>query len=633
MISQKDLHQLKFETLKHFWGYDSFREPQEQIIDAVISGKDSLVLLPTGGGKSLCYQLPALFLEGTCIVVSPLLALMKDQVYQLKTKGIEAEYLSSELDESEAENIFNLCKEGISKLLYVSPERLTNEVFLKNLEEIQISMIAVDEAHCISEWGQDFRPSYQNIKGFRENFKDIPCIALTATATPKVLDEISSKLGLKNPEIFRKSFRRENIKISCEKLSDKYSRIYNLLKYNSPSGIIYTRTRHEAEQLSNFLKNKGLNNVDYYHAGLSSKERHQKQNLWLKSDRNVLISTNAFGMGIDKENVRFVIHLSPSASIENYYQEIGRAGRDGAESYAFLFWDEQELKNIDNILHQQIPSKEEFLKIITYIYSTFQVAENDLPENIFQLERQRIQNFTKCSSAKINNVLNFLHNQELIYFNSSKSLSTLELKMKHEEIDLLPKKDSHFIELLLRSLSGISSHKVFFSENNLSNKLGIDALLIKERIKEVAKKGFVEYIDGGQTSIKFLKHRNDHLITGKYWKLFEQIQRNKIQKWEELKYYIKDEDYCKNRLILSYFGEKNAKDCGKCSVCERKKDHFFDNRIVTEIVDLLSKRPSTLEEISAQLNFHKKEKILEELINLLDSGKIKMLNFRTYTLA
>ena len=633
MISQKDLHQLKFETLKHFWGYDSFREPQEQIIDAVISGKDSLVLLPTGGGKSLCYQLPALFLEGTCIVVSPLLALMKDQVYQLKTKGIEAEYLSSELDESEAENIFNLCKEGISKLLYVSPERLTNEVFLKNLEEIQISMIAVDEAHCISEWGQDFRPSYQNIKGFRENFKDIPCIALTATATPKVLGEISSKLGLNNPEIFRKSFRRENIKISCEKLSDKYSRIYNLLKYNSPSGIIYTRTRHEAEQLSNFLKNKGLNNVDYYHAGLSSKERHQKQNLWLKSDRNVLISTNAFGMGIDKENVRFVIHLSPSASIENYYQEIGRAGRDGAESYAFLFWDEQELKNIDNILHQQIPSKEEFLKIITYIYSTFQVAENDLPENIFQLERQRIQNFTKCSSAKINNVLNFLHNQELIYFNSSKSLSTLELKMKHEEIDLLPKKDSHFIELLLRSLSGISSHKVFFSENNLSNKLGIDALLIKERIKEVAKKGFVEYIDGGQTSIKFLKHRNDHLITGKYWKLFEQIQRNKIQKWEELKYYIKDEDYCKNRLILSYFGEKNAKDCGKCSVCERKKDHFFDNRIVTEIVDLLSKRPSTLEEISAQLNFHKKEKILEELINLLDSGKIKMLNFRTYTLA
>ncbi|WP_297985639.1 helicase-related protein, partial [uncultured Chryseobacterium sp.] len=433
--------------------------------------------------------------------------------------------------------------------------------------------------------------------------------------------------------IFRKSFRRENIKISCEKLSDKYSRIYNLLKYNCPSGIIYTRTRHEAEKLSNFLKNKGLNNVDYYHAGLSSKERHQKQNLWLKSDRNVLISTNAFGMGIDKENVRFVIHLSPSASIENYYQEIGRAGRDGAESYAFLFWDEQELKNIDNILHQQIPSKEEFLKIITYIYSTFQVAENDLPENIFQLERQRIQNFTKCSSAKINNVLNFLHHQELIYFNSMKSLSTLELKMRHEEIDLLPKKDSHFIELLLRSLSGISSHKVFFSENNLSNKLGIDALLIKERIKEVAKKGFVEYIDGRQTSIKFLKHRNDHLITGKYWKIFEQIQRNKIHKWEELKYYIKDEDYCKNRLILSYFGEKNAKDCGKCSVCERKKDHFFDNRIVTEIVDLLSKRPSTLEEISAQLNFHKKEKILEELINLLDSGKIKMLNFRTYTLA
>lgn len=633
MISQQKLQELKFQTLKHFWGYDEFRDPQEQIVDAVLAGEDTLVLLPTGGGKSLCYQLPALFMEGICLVISPLLALMKDQVYQLKTMGIEAEYLSAELDDFAAEEIFNLCKEGITKLLYVSPERLTNAQFIQNIENLHISLIAVDEAHCISEWGQDFRPSYQNIKKFRSQFEHVPLIALTATATPKVLSEISEKLELKNPKVFKKSFNRENIRINCEKLSDKYQRIYSLFKFNQASGIIYTRTRKDTEQLTQFLQGRGLKNVDFYHAGLSAKERHSKQNAWLKSDKNVLISTNAFGMGINKENVRFVIHLSPSNSVENYYQEIGRAGRDGAESFAFLFWNEAEIKNFDDILKNQIPTKSEFIKIITYLYSTFQIAEHELPEQTFQLHKQRIINFTKCSSAKITNVLNFLHTQEIIYLNAMKSKSSIELKISAEDLDLLPKKDSYFIEMLLRNLSGATSHKVFFNENVLSAKLGIDAPLVRERIRELAQKNYLEYIDGAQSSVKFLQHRNDTFISGKYWKLFEQIQRNKILKWEEMKFYVKDEDYCKNKLILSYFGEKNSKDCGKCSVCEDRNHNHFSNSIISEIIIVLSKNPATLEDITAQLHYRKKENILEELITLLDAGKIKMLNFRTYTLA
>lgn len=632
MIAE-DFIKLKYETLKHFWGYTQFREPQEQIVDSILSGNDTLVLLPTGGGKSLCYQLPALFLEGTCLVISPLLALMKDQVYQLKKMGIEADYLSSELDDFDAETIFNLCKEGITKLLYISPERLTNATFLDHLQDLKISMIAVDEAHCISEWGQDFRPSYQNIQGFRTLFPHIPVIALTATATPKVLKEISEKLSLKNPAIFQKSFKRTNIQINCEQIADKYQRIYNLLKYNTPSGIIYTRTRKEAEQLALFLKNKGLENVDFYHAGLTAKERHARQNTWQKSDKNVLISTNAFGMGIDKDNVRFVIHYSPSSSIENYYQEIGRAGRDGVDSYAFLLWNEHELTQFDDILNHQIPTKQEFINIISYIYSTFQVAENELPEKVFQIERQRIMNFTKCSAAKVNNVLNFLHTQEIIYYNSLHSPSTLELKMQPHEIELLSKKDNHFLELLIRNLSGLSTHKVYFSEAGLSKKIGIDLPLIKERIREVAKRNYVEYLDGAQGSIKFLQHRSDRLISGKYWKLFEQIQHNKIHKWEEMKFYLRDQDYCKSRLILSYFGEKTAKDCGKCTVCENKKNTYFGNGTMSEIIAVLGKNASTLEEIAAQLHFHKKEQILEDLITLLDAGTIKMLNFRTYALA
>lgn len=632
MISQQDFQELKFKTLKHFWGYNNFRDSQEAIIDSVINEKDTLVLLPTGAGKSLCYQLPALLKEGTCLIISPLLALMKDQVNQLKSRGIEAEYLSSELDEYDAETIYNRCKEGLTKMLYVSPERLTNKQFLQNIEEIELSFIAVDEAHCISEWGQDFRPSYQNIKAFRHNNPKIPCLALTATATPKVLEEIKLKLELKNPQVFQKSFKRENIRIFTEEVSDKFQRVLDILKFTNESGIIYVRTRKEAELLNEFLRRNNLKNVDFFHAGLTTKEKNTKQITWNNSNNNVLISTNAFGMGIDKDNVRFVIHYSPAPSIENYYQEIGRSGRDGNESFAFLLWDKQEISNFDQILKNQIPNKAEFLKIITYLYSIFQVAEFELPEKVFQLNSAGIQNFTKLSNAKIKNVLNFLHNQEIIYFNDNKTLSSLQLLMQADEIDQLPQKDAYFIELMLRSISGITTHKVVFSEQQVSNKIGVGVALIKERLKELQQKGYLEYIDGALSSIKFLKPRDERITNSLYWKLFEHIQKNKIQKWEEMKFYIEDNQYCKMKLILAYFGEKNSKNCGQCSVCEKNKQSIFGKNIGKQIISLLAKNPATIEELSIQLSYHSKENILENLIFLLDSGKIKMLNFRTYSL-
>lgn len=633
MVTENHFKELKHKTLEHFWGYKIFRDKQEEIIDAVLQGKDSLVLLPTGGGKSLCYQLPALLLEGTCLVVSPLLALMKDQVYQLKSRGIEAEYISSELEDHDAEEIYSLCKEGVTKILYVSPERLINPVFINRLQDIEISFLAVDEAHCISEWGQDFRPGYEHIRDFRKIIPDCSCIALTATATPKVMEQIKSKLELNNELVFRKSFKRENIKILCEEISDKYQRIYYLLHYTHSSGIIYTRTRKEAEQLTDFLQQKGLQNVDYYHAGLSTKERHEKQNKWLLSSSNILVSTNAFGMGIDKEDVGFVIHYSPPASVENYYQEIGRAGRNSEQSYAYLFWNEQELKNFDDILQQQIPDKKEFANILTYLYSTFQITENEMPEATFELDRQKVRNFTKCSSAKINTVLNFLDHQEIIYFKSKKGLSSLELKMNADEIELLPKKDSYFIEMLLRSLAGLSSYKVQFNEQKLAEKIGTNTSDLKVRIKELHDKNHLSYLDGENTTVKFLQPRNDHFFTGKYWNLFRQIQKNKLQKWEEIKYFIRDKDYCKNRLILTYFGEKVNRDCGTCYTCEQKRKTLGGSQTSAEIIEILTRQPFTLEEISAQLNFRKKEVILDELITLLDSGKVKMFNFRTYMLA
>ncbi len=631
METNSNFQKLKQDLLSYYWHHNSFRPLQDEAIDAIVEGKDAIVLFPTGGGKSLCYQLPALFLEGTCLVISPLLALMKDQVLQLQSKGIEAEYISSELDDIDAENIYQKCREGYTKLLYISPERLTNKVLLQNIEYINVSFMAVDEAHCISEWGQDFRPSYQHIKNFRKNYKKVPCMALTATATTNVLKEIAEKLELKHPEVFQKSFNRENIKIAVEERSDKYTFILDFLRFNPQSGIIYARTRRETEELTQFLHKSEINNVDFFHAGLSVKEKNERQRKWLYSDNYVLISTNAFGMGIDKDNVRFVIHLSPPASVENYFQEIGRAGRDGREAMAYLFWSQQELKNFDKILQNQIPNKQEFTKAIAYLYSIYQIADTDESEQFYQFNIQRLHSSTNISLPKLRNILNFLNNQEIIFYSESKSPSTLELLYPYEQLEAMGNKDAYFMEMLIRTIDGLSTHKAYFSEKAISAKLEISIDLIKKRIQELQAKGYLDYLDGAMAKIKFITPRNDLAIAGKWWNLFLKIQKNKVQKWAEMKFYTENNKACRMQMLLSYFGEKNTKKCSHCNVCTNNNDHFLSSSLEHEIIYTLKQKPSTLEEIFIRLGFHQREKIRENIILMLDAGKIKMLDFRTYT--
>lgn len=628
MQSKQEIRRILLQTLKNFWDYDDFRDAQEEIIFSVIERKDTLALLPTGGGKSMCYQLPALVMEGMCVVISPLLALMKDQVFQLQSIGIEAEYLSAELDDSEQEIIYEKAIRGDIKILYISPERLSNSIFLKKIIEVGLSFIAVDEAHCISEWGQDFRPSYQHIREFRKVVGELPCLALTATATPKVIADIREKLGLEKIQIFQKSYQRENLKIFTEEISDKYQKVFNFLKYNPVSGIIYVRTRKDAEELAQFLARQGLKNVDFYHAGLSVKDKNERQRKWQWSNQEVLIATNAFGMGIDKENVRFVIHFSPSASLENYYQEIGRAGRDGKESNVFLLWNEQELTEIDDILYQQIPNKTEFLRIVYSLYSKFQIAEAENSDMVFQLNLSEIQKSTYLSYAKIRNILKFLHNQEIIYWNNYKTPSTIELKLTPDDLEHLPPKESYFVEVLFRSLAGIGIGKISFNEKTLSNKFGINQEDVQKRILSLQEKGFLEYINGNQDSVKFIMHRNDRWIEGKVWKLFEQIQRNKLQKWEEMKYFIRNKDFCKMKLILAYFGEQKVENCGKCNVCLGKKGKEYS--LEEEILNLLRSSPMSFDELRIKKYEVEKEVLLESLIGLLNLEKIKMLNYKTY---
>jgi len=630
LSSTESQDKLIHQTLKQFWGFDEFRSSQKNIILSIVNGKDTLALLPTGGGKSLCYQLPAIVLEGTCIVISPLLALMRDQIDSLQSLGIEAELLSSELDEFEEESVYNRCKDGLIKILYISPERLQNQLFIRNIQEIDVSFIAVDEAHCISEWGSDFRPSYQNIKKFRQEFKNVPCLALTATATNKVVDEIVNKLGLHNPQVYKQSFKRENLNVIVENTSNKYNRILEFLRQNPSSGIIYTRTRRESEELTHFLKNNNFQNADFFHAGLSSNEKEKLQKKWISSQFHVLVSTNAFGMGIDKDNVRFVIHLSPSSTLENYYQEIGRAGRNGDEALALMLWNEQELKNIDDIFKNQIPNKTEYEKILTYLYSIFQIGDHDWPEKTFQLDLNKIKNLTKLSTAKIKNILTFLNNQELAYYKNNISASTIQSFVQSDELEQLAPSDAYFMELLFRNLPGLAIQKVHFSDMAFCKKNGFDIQNFKLKIKQLQKAGHLEYLDGSQHSIRFLKPRNDRHLFGEYWALFHNIQKNKLRKWEENKFFIQDSDFCKMKLILSYFGERDAENCGKCSVC-RKRTNSKRN-LSSDIAQQLSNRPMSLDEMAGNLNFYSKESISETLIFLLDIGKVKMLNYKTYML-
>ncbi len=631
MISPEHSYdKLLLSALKQYWGYDGFRASQKDIIISIINGRDTLALLPTGGGKSLCYQLPAIVLQGTCLVISPLLALMKDQVISLQAVGVEAELLSSELDDFEEESVYNRCKDGLVKILYISPERLQNPQFLRNIQEIEISFIAVDEAHCISEWGQDFRPSYQHIKKFRQEFKNVPCLALTATATKKVVEEIILKLGLQQAHISKESFRRSNLNIIVENTSNKYKRILEFLKLNLASGIIYTRTRKDAEDLVAFLKNNQFANVDFFHAGLPATEKEKLQKRWINSQFHVLVSTNAFGMGIDKDNVRFVIHLSPSSTLENYYQEIGRAGRNGEEAIVLLLWSDEEINAINYGFKNQIPTKEEYQKILTYLYSILQVANHDFPEKTFQLNVDRLQNITKLSIRKIKNILTFLHNQELVFYKNSVSASILQSFVKPQDLDRLNPADAHFIEHLFRNLPGLAIHKVYFSEAAFCNKNNIKPFDLKVILKDLQNRGLVEYLDGDLQSIKLLKPRDDRRLFGEYWKLFRQIQENKLRKWEENKFFIFNKDVCKMKLILNYFGEADTENCGKCSFCRTRTNP--QKNISTEILMQLSQKPMTAEEIAARLSLHTKDAVSQTLIFLLDIGKVRMFNYKTYML-
>lgn len=618
------------QVLEYYWGYKDFRYPQKEIILSILNNNDTVALLPTGAGKSICYQVPALLKEGVCIIISPLLALIKDQVFQLKRRYIPSDFISSEQTSDQHHIIYNKLKNNELKLLYISPERLLNKQFLEIISDIKVSFIAIDEAHCISEWGNDFRPSYQQIHSFREFIGfHIPCIALTATATEKVLSEIIMKLKLKDVEVFKKSYKRENLSLQVVKAEDKISQIVRILNKYKGSGIIYCRTRSETKNLCSILKGKGFL-VDFFHAGLSPSEKIKKQKNWTESDSLVLISTNAFGMGIDKENVRCIIHFSPPYSLENYYQEVGRAGRDGNLSHAFLLWNDYEFSNLSSFLLQTICSYNDYNKIIKYLYTLYGIAPSETPEHIFDFDLNYFQKYTKIPSTRIIPILEFLNNSSIINWRYEPGDSIIQLKFPIEKLDYQSfGKDTWIFDEISRKITGVFSYQIKFNESKLANVLRISLEELRKFLMKYSQNGDIFYVDGNKQKIQFLTARNDSDLLNEFWKKFNQIQNNKLLKYKELEFFIQNKKFCRMRLILGYFGEKEKESCGKCDICLSKQTY---NSLTNSenLFQFIKVSPRTRQDIYDEFYSHTSDEIHDLLQELIGENKIKVLNYNTY---
>lgn len=567
--------QKPLEILEQYWGFGKFRPLQEEIINSTLKGKDTLALLPTGGGKSICFQVPAMIMQGLCLVISPLIALMKDQVENLEKKGIKAEALFSGKSKKEQSFILERAVSDEIKFLYVSPERLASEDFRGWLRNMNLSLIAVDEAHCISQWGYDFRPEYLRIAEIRDIFPSIPVLALTASATPPVVKDIIKQLKFKNPDnIFSKSFIRENLTYLVRKVENKSLKIIEASKKIKGSGIVYTRNRKGTEELAKLLKNNG-ESADFYHAGLELDQRNKKQKDWIDNKTRIMICTNAFGMGIDKPDVRFVFHLEPPDCIESYYQEAGRAGRDGKPSFCVLYYFENDLtKELDKI-EERYPDN----KILNTTYQTLcnylgvMVDSGQGINHDFDLT-----DFCKTYNLPVlstYHAIDILHKQGFLNLSESGIFSSsLKILLSSQELYKLQVKNEDYNLLflaILRTRGGYFDFYTPIDELKIALLLNIQVQKVKEMLTKLHKDEYVDYQPKTSTpQLTLLESRYQKINPDRT--LIEFLKKRAIERFLGIKQYIDNETICRNRLISKYFGESTKTDCGICDVCRAKNE-------------------------------------------------------------
>jgi len=561
--------------LKSYWGFDTFRPQQREIIEDVLNGNDTLALLPTGGGKSICFQVPALALDGICIVVSPLIALMKDQVQNLRSRDIKALSITSEFGPKEVDALFDRCIFENIKFLYLSPERLQSEMAKVRIAKMKVSLIAVDEAHCISEWGYDFRPSYLKISLLREIHPKVPIIALTASATPPVVKDIQSKLEFSKPNIHSQSFKRENLAYFVDWDEDKLGKIERIARKQKGSGIVYTRSRYGTERISRELKKRGLS-IDFYHAGLAPEIRSTKQNDWMAGKTQIIVATNAFGMGIDKPDVRFVIHMDLPDTLENYYQECGRGGRDGKKAFAVSLLTEKDITSFKEKLIETFPSLPDIKRVYTAIGNVLQLAIGSGLDESFPLDVKQISQQYELKDRLIFQCIKFLEREGYVRLDDTKGrLSSLIISCTNEEFyqfKLQNQKIEPLINGLLRSYSRLFEEPSRINEWTIAKRIRWPKDKVVNALTHLAQSKLVEYQQATQLpTITYTKERLDNKnvrISDEHYKLRKHVV---IEKAEAMLHFAHSQSKCRSRMILEYFGESNASNCDQCDYCLSNK--------------------------------------------------------------
>ncbi|MBS1502383.1 MAG: RecQ family ATP-dependent DNA helicase [Bacteroidetes bacterium] len=620
------IHQI----LKHYWNHDSFRPLQEEIIQSVLLGRDTLALLPTGGGKSICFQVPALVKEGICIVVSPLIALMKDQVENLKAKGIEAVAIVSGMGKREIDIALDNCVYGPVKFLYLSPERLLSELVRERISYMNVSLIAVDEAHCISQWGYDFRPPYLHIADLRQLHPDVPVLALTATATDDVKEDIQQKLLFKEPNVFQQSFERKNISYVVQHDENKFRKLLDVPGGVKGSGIVYVRSRKETAEIAKFYNENGFK-ADFYHAGLAMEQRSSRQEDWQNNRTRIIVATNAFGMGIDKPDVRFVIHKDMPESLEAYYQEAGRAGRDGHKSYAVLLHTPADrLKNEKKLL-SAFPSVDEIKQVYHLLGSHFHLAYGTGQGLSFDLDLGEFCSRYKLDPTKTINALKFLEQDEYLAFTESVFLpSRFKFEVSNEELyrfQIANEAWDPFIKTILRSYGGSFENYVRLREFDLAKRSNLSVQQVIEGLKQLQQMGVLNYLpQTDQPQVTFVQPRSDNkelIINKRYIEERKMVYTRKM----EAVFLYAEHKKCRSQMLLAYFGEDHAPKCGLCDVCleEKRKRNLSEtvDDITAEIVQLLSAEDMDTGELVTRVQAGTEKDRIETIRLLLDAGKIK----------
>ena len=617
------------QILIKYWGYSKFRPLQEDIIRSVMAGKDTLALMPTGGGKSITFQVPSMTQDGICIVITPLIALMKDQVENLQRKNIKAIAIYSGMTKNEIDIALDNCIYGNIKFLYISPERINTELFKVRVKYMKVNLIAIDEAHCISEWGYDFRPSYLKIADLRDLVPDVPFLALTATATHKVVEDIQEKLKFKEKNVLRKSFERKNLIYLVREVEDKKNYLIETLNKVRGSGIIYARNRKKTRETALMLQKEKIS-ADYYHAGLKHEDRNTKQNNWKVGKTRVMVATNAFGMGIDKSDVRFVIHLDLPDSIESYFQEAGRAGRDEKNAYAVLLYNNSDKVKAEQRVDTNFPEIKEIRTIYQALGNFFRIAYGSGKNQSYDFIISDFAQKYNFSMLKIHSALKFLQREGYIEITdelySSSKIHFLVGRDDLYKFQIANAQFDGFIKLILRAYTGLFSDYVNIDENSLSKRANINIENVYKYLNKLNNLGILNYIPKKNNPfIVFTEERLDDKSLHLSKENYNFRKKRFIERLNAVLHYASSNNKCRSQLLLSYFGESNPDRCGVCDVCTKRNElelskYEFD-LILEDIKNNLGQQTLPLDQLVSKLSFNK-DKSLKVIQWLIDNHKI-----------